>query len=100
MEEQVERRVSVANGFVIVATLILGGYVGLFLRDKLPPQIPLFYSRPWGEEQLATPSYLVIPLALIVLCGGIFLVAKKIVADRTLKRLVLGGIVVIEMLIL
>jgi len=21
----------------------------------LPPQLPLFYSRPWGETQLATP---------------------------------------------
>lgn len=24
--------------------------------SKLPPQIPLFYSRPWGEEQLAEKS--------------------------------------------
>ena len=22
----------------------------------LPPQIPFFYSRPWGEEQLVHPS--------------------------------------------
>lgn len=26
----------------------------------LPPQIPLFYSRPWGEEQLTTPPRLFI----------------------------------------
>lgn len=25
---------------------------------KLPPQIPLFYSRPWGEAMLAPPAYL------------------------------------------
>lgn len=29
----------------------------------LPPQLPLFYSRPWGEEQLASP------LGLLLLPG-------------------------------
>lgn len=28
----------------------------LFFWRNLPPQVPLFYSRPWGKEQLA--SYL------------------------------------------
>jgi len=27
----------------------------LFFWQKLPPEIPLFYSRPWGKEQLTTP---------------------------------------------
>lgn len=37
----------------------------------LPPQLPFFYSRPWGEEQLSTP------LGLLILPGlsvAIFLV--------------------------
>lgn len=36
---------------VIIANAIMGGLY-LFLRSELPPQIPLYYSRPWGEEQL------------------------------------------------
>jgi hypothetical protein len=32
---------------------------------NLPPQLPLYYSRPWGEDQLATPQEL---LLLPVLC--------------------------------
>lgn len=32
--------------------------------QKLPPEIPLYYSLPWGEEQLTTPSgLLVLPLS-------------------------------------
>lgn len=40
--------------------------VGLFLvfYRKLPPEIPLFYSRPWGELQLASPWLLLILPAL------------------------------------
>ena len=41
----------------------------LILQKNLPPQIPLFYSLPWGEEQLA-PS-----IALLLLPLGIFLIA-------------------------
>ncbi len=34
----------------------------------LPPQLPLFYSRPWGKEQLTTPFglFLLPTLSLIV----------------------------------
>ena len=37
----------------------------------LPPQVPLFYSQPWGNSQLANPVYLIllpaISLGLLVI---------------------------------
>jgi hypothetical protein len=42
----------------------------LFSWDKLPPQIPFFYSKPWGEQMLASPVALwILPgvCALLVL---------------------------------
>jgi len=44
------------------------GLILLFWR-KLPPEVPLFYSRPWGKEQLANPwSLFLLPgLTLVVL---------------------------------
>ena len=33
------------------------GLILVFWR-KLPPEVPLFYSRPWGKEQLANPWFL------------------------------------------
>jgi hypothetical protein len=38
-------------GIIIANILMLGVYI--FFSSNLPPQIPLFYSLPWGEEQLA-----------------------------------------------
>ncbi len=36
--------------------------VGLFFAvyNKLPPLVPLFYSRPWGEAQLVSPWLLLV----------------------------------------
>lgn len=37
--------------FLLIAQLVT---LALFW-PKLPPQVPLFYSRPWGKEQLINP---------------------------------------------
>lgn len=35
---------------------------------RLPPSIPLYYSLPWGEEQLAKPSDLfIIPFSIMII---------------------------------
>ncbi len=30
----------------------------LFIYDTLPPEVPMYFSRPWGENQLTSPSRL------------------------------------------
>lgn len=40
--------------FLIIINLLLI----LWKRNLYPEQIPLYYSRPWGEEQLAPNKYL------------------------------------------
>lgn len=48
------------NLFFIIVQLLL-----LFINfNNLPPQIPLFYSKPWGEGQLAPVSYIFLLPAL------------------------------------
>lgn len=38
----------------------------LFLADKLPLRIPLFYSLSWGENQLALlPQFLIVPSVMV-----------------------------------
>ncbi len=49
----------------VTVTVTTVAIIALFWR-RLPPVVPLFYSLPWGEEQLASP------LALIaVFCGAL-----------------------------
>lgn len=48
------------NLFFIFLELVI-----LFINyNNLPPQIPLFYSQPWGESQLAPVSYIFLLPAL------------------------------------
>jgi len=41
-----------------IAVLVGQILVILFSWQTLPSELPLFYSRPWGKEQLATPWWL------------------------------------------
>ena len=38
----------------------------VFMCQRLPPEVPLWYSRPWGENQLAHPLWLfLLPLGSV-----------------------------------
>lgn len=52
--------------FVPISITIL---VTFFSINNLPLQIPLFYSRPWGQLQLAKTPYLFLPMAGAFLLG-------------------------------
>lgn len=67
--------------FSLAGFFLIAGFWG-----KLPPQIPLFYCRPWGEEILAPPSFLfLLPFSsLLVLIVNLFL-AKAFSQSRLLS---------------
>jgi hypothetical protein len=56
---------------LVISLLICIGTIAatIFLKDHIPPQVPLFYGFPEGEEQLTTASGLTIPgfLALTII---------------------------------
>jgi len=62
----------------------------IWFYNQLPPQIPLFYSRPWGESWLASSSSIIIlPLfSIITLLTNYFLAlylySKKILLSHLL----------------
>lgn len=75
-----------------VASTTLALAVVLLSWQKLPPDVPLFYSRPWGEEQLANPVLILLPLGLGTLALLVNLVFASLQEDSFLKRvLILGG---------
>lgn len=55
------------NKFVIFCTIF--SLAAIALRwNKLPPMVPLWYSRPWGIDQLALPYWLfILPIGGIIL---------------------------------
>ncbi|MDO8503711.1 MAG: hypothetical protein Q7S60_03395 [bacterium] len=75
-------------GSVLITTLILA-----IFWVKLPAQVPLFYSRTTGGDQLTNPLFLLLPPIL----SGIFLLMNLVLTRFTesdfLKRaLVLGAV--------
>ncbi|MBI2007417.1 MAG: hypothetical protein HYS83_01825 [Candidatus Blackburnbacteria bacterium] len=73
--------------FLGFASIAIALFLLLIFWKKLPSQVPLFYSKPWGEEQLVSPVFFLIPL---VLSGGFLLVntflASVLPENAFLKR--------------
>ena len=77
--------------FCWMAILFLLIVLGFFLA-KLPKEVPLFYSKAWGKEQLARPYYLFLPLLLSILF--IFLnsyISRKLGESNFLKKILILG---------
>jgi len=64
-------------------TFLLGQILVILLSwQQLPPELPLFYSRPWGKDQLATPLSLFILPSLSLTIFLINLVFASLVAKE------------------
>lgn len=81
--------------FIGIGGLLAGVIFLLIFWLRLPPEVPLFYSKPWGQEQLGQPIFLWLPLIL----AGLTLLANSALAsflgeNQFLKKtLVIGAIV-------
>lgn len=63
--------------FIGLASLIVAIFFLGFAWPSLPPEIPLFYSRPWGQAQLVSSYFIAIPIVL----SGVFLFVNSIFAQ-------------------
>lgn len=86
-EQSIKKPFFVGLSSLIVAILFLG-----FAWPSLPPEIPLFYSRPWGEAQLVPSYFIAIPIVL----SGIFLIANSAFAQTIdsyplIRRMIVTG---------
>lgn len=75
--------------------LLMGGVMAIFW-NKLPPQLPWFYSFPWGEQQLVYKLWFVWIFAGM----GVILFLSRIIAnwagkdDKTVQNVVMIGVFV------
>lgn len=62
----------------VISQLIIGAITILWFWRHLPPAIPIWYSRPWGEDRLASPWFLWLPLgsAVLIYIINIFAVVR------------------------
>lgn len=73
---------------IVSDILIVGSFI--FKFSSLPPQLPLFYSRSWGEDQLAEYWYIfILPLFLhAFIFLNIYIYNQLFFPDRLIRRIV------------
>ncbi|KKU56845.1 hypothetical protein A3H89_05455 [Candidatus Amesbacteria bacterium RIFCSPLOWO2_02_FULL_48_11] len=87
--------------WMITAAAAVGsvGVVGGWWKE-IPPEVPLWYSRPWGEEQLTSPKFLVWPIIMVVVVGlAAQMAAAKLKREPTLTTMVLFGAAIAEIIL-
>lgn len=71
---------------IFVACLVLTlGLFAIFWRN-LPPSIPLWYERPWGQDQLAKPIFLLVIPFLLCLTLVFSILLKKLLAKHEVMQ--------------
>ncbi|MBI4057897.1 hypothetical protein HY405_01085 [Candidatus Microgenomates bacterium] len=79
------------NGILL---LLLG-----FILKELPPEIPLFYSRPWGEEQIVHRYFIFLAPTVGIILLSLHIFASRLIEKQNLTlRILIGGIVVVTLL--
>lgn len=83
LQDHVSREALLAAFFLNCALLV---FITIILGN-LPSVAPLFYSRPWGEEQLVSRLVLFMaPLASLAFLIGNLALAKSLVPEWFLKE--------------
>jgi len=77
------RKKTSQTGIKLFFALLLLTFCFLILTiSRLPPEIPLFYSRPWGEEQLASKYFLWFLLIGLSICALIDIILATLVSEK------------------
>jgi hypothetical protein len=85
MTKRMEKWLWFLGGWALVMLAI----VMLGWGNKIPPQVPLFYSRPWGEDQLADKMWLWIPAGI----AGLVALFETVIIRRFKPEPVLGVLI-------
>lgn len=68
--------------YALLTGNLLMAFTVILKFSKLPPQLPIFYSRPWGEGQIADWwLILILPILMNALYALNLFIAKKFFAD-------------------
>lgn len=79
----------------LLASILMGFFILIFFKH-LPSLLPLFYSLPWGEQQLANhQQFFIIPGSLTLIALANFVISKHLHQSQSFfkKALLLSSFV-------
>lgn len=85
---------------IISIVLILSPF--LIFYNRLPDKLPLFYSLPWGGDQLAAKQqFFLLPIILVLICLINSLIASQLHSVQyVLKRILTISLILIDIIVL
>lgn len=87
MKEKPTKTLTQISLFLLAAQILIIISVWRFL----PPEIPLFYSRPWGTDQLVKyPGIIILPAICLIVFFANTLVAQLAIKEETLVKKMLA----------
>lgn len=93
-------KMRVINWMALVTSVATGAGLWLVFGRQLPPQIPIWYSRPWGESQLGPPQALLIMPMLAAGVGlGAGWLGGKMGREPLLGCMLLATSIVVQMML-
>lgn len=78
------------NIILIIGFNILLIILVFLVQNSLPPQIPLFYGQPQGEDQLAPKLFLILPPLVAILVSVINFILSRLIKDQFLDKIFLA----------
>lgn len=87
---------------ISILTIVIISASFLVVKNYLPQKLPLFYSLPWGETQLATKELFLLLPGLLILVNflNIFLASQLHQSQFVLKRVLMLSLILINLIIL
>lgn len=93
------KRLGLMNVWLAVTAVVVVGGLLVMYGPSFPPQVPLWYSRPWGEDQLAPPTALWLVPGLIVLAAAAAAWGKSRLKEPVLAALWLAAMLVVQLIL-
>lgn len=84
--DKITKAVFLISAVIYLSTL---GYF-LYNRQLLPPELPIFYSKPWGQERLAVSDAIWLPVIIglmILILNGV-LSLKVFAKEKFLQKII------------
>jgi len=90
------------SSYSLLAAVFLILLILVLLWQHLPPLVPLFYSRPWGKEQLADKKNLFLLPSLLLFLGlfNIFLAYRQTEKEKLLSKIFLATNILLTFLLI
>lgn len=93
------RPLRLINWVSMAITTATGLGLWLIFNPSLPPGVPLFYGLPWGESQLAKPTFLILPTAFGALTAILIgLGLGRVTKEKPLAGMLVGTSIVVQLI--